>query len=251
MRKTGSIWRTTPTSTWKDVSAPWKKMAGHPPHPPPPARTSPTLARSIGWMKMRRHYRWRNQENRPFRPVRNARGSLQARSSRPAKQVKKFQLHHPENSIPLMKSWLKDTLLRLLAIPGVNRHLVTVSMKPPLVVGHVGMITLSIRSAVRRIRLRRPQEVLISDRSPSWKILAEALTSSPLVMMEAHRKINAGSTKSTRSEMKIKMPCTVLHSLPRHHVLLEMIRAVKHQLPEATELIDVNQLTRLALPHPE
>ena len=54
-----------------------------------------------------------------------------------------------------------------------------------------------------------------------------------------------------QSEMQIKMPCTVLHTLSRHHILMEMIRVVKHQLPEATELIDVNQLTRLALPHLE
>ena len=50
-----------------------------------------------------------------------------------------------------------------------------------------------------------------------------------------------------RSEVQIKMLCTVLHTLPRHHLLMEMVRAVKHQMPEVTELMDVHQLIRLEI----
>ena len=127
-------------------------------------------------------------------------------------------------------------------------------MKLPLVVGQVGMITLGIRSAIRRIRLSPPQsppEAVISDRSPSWRLLAEALEGSPLVTTGAHRKITVGATKLTQSEIPIRMPCTILHGLTRRHLLVEMVRALKHQLPEATELMDVHQLIHLFLPHHE
>ena len=153
MRRTVSTWRTMRTSTWKDASVPCKKMACHPP-PPPPVRTTPALAKVTGWMRIHQHDRWRLQ---PFRSVRNMRRPPQTRSSRPMKQVKKSQRHNPRISILSMKLWLKDTHLRLLAIPGANRHLVTASIKPPLVVGHVGMIRLCIRSAIRRIRLSPPR----------------------------------------------------------------------------------------------
>ena len=127
-------------------------------------------------------------------------------------------------------------------------------MKPPLVIGQVGTIRLVIQSAIRRIRLsppQRPQEVLISDRSPSWKLLAKALEGSPLVTVEALRKIAVGSMRSMRWEIRIKMSCTVLHTLPRHYVLMKMVHAIKHQMPEVTELIDVYQLIHLVLPHLE
>ena len=54
-----------------------------------------------------------------------------------------------------------------------------------------------------------------------------------------------------RSEIRIKISCTVLHTLPRHHLLMEMVRALKHQISEVTELIDIDQLIRLVLPHLE
>lgn len=105
-------------------------------------------------------------------------------------------------------------------------------------------------SPIRLRPFRKPQEVLITDCSPSWKLLAEALKGSPSITTEAHRRIAAGSTRSMRSEIQIKMQCTVLHTLPRHHVIMEMVRAVKHQMLEVTELVDVHQLIRLILPQP-
>ena len=236
MRRTGSICRTIPISTWTHASAPCRKMGCH--HPPSPlVRKSLTSAKSTGWMRIHRYDQWRFQRDQSFRPARNAQGPLQARSIRPAKKVRKTQHRNSRINVLSMRLWLTGTHQRLLAIPGANRHLVTVSMKPPLVVGQVGIIRLSIRSAVRRIRLRpllKPQEVLITDRSPSWELLTEALEGSPSVTMEARQKIAAGGTRSTRSEIQIRMPCTVLHTLPRHHLLMEIVRAIKHQMPEVT-----------------
>ena len=127
-------------------------------------------------------------------------------------------------------------------------------MKLSPIIGQVGMVKLSIRSAIRRIRLSPPQsppEAVISNRSPLWKLLAEALEGSPLATTGAHRKITVAATKLTQSEIPIRMSCTILHGLTRHHLLVEMVRALKHQLPEATELMDVHQLIHLFLPHRE
>ena len=63
------------------------------------------------------------------------------------------------------------------------------------------MIKLSIQSAVRRIRLSQlqsPLETVISDRSPSWRLLAKALEGSLLVMTGVLRKIIVGPTRSTQ-----------------------------------------------------
>ena len=67
-------------------------------------------------------------------------------------------------------------------------------MRLPLVVDQVGMIKLSIWSTIRGIRLSPPQspsEVVISDRSPSWKLLAEAVEGSPLAKIETTCKKEA------------------------------------------------------------
>lgn len=233
------------------ASAPCKKTGCH--HPPPLTDCqSQTSAKSTGWMRIQHYDLWWFQR-KCFRPVRNTQEPLQARSFRPAKKVTKVQPHNSKINVLSMRLWLTGTHQRLLAIPGANRHLVTVSMKPPLVVGQVKIIKLSIRLAIRRIRLspsQKPQEVLITNRSLSWKLLTEALEGSPSVTMEARQKIATGGTRSMRSEVWIKLPCTVLHSLPRHHLLMEMVRAIKHQISEVTELMDVYQLIRLVLPQP-
>lgn len=52
------------------------------------------------------------QSEEPAIPISSeCQGPLQARSFRPAKQVKKFQHLHSKISTPSMKSWLKDILL--------------------------------------------------------------------------------------------------------------------------------------------
>ena len=79
----------------------------------------------------------------------------------------------------------------------------------------------------------------------------EALEGTLLATMGVPQKITVGTTKSTQSEIPIRMPCTILHSLPHNHLLVEMVRALKHQLLEATELMDVHQLIHLFLPHRE
>ena len=105
------------------------------------------------------------------------------------------------------------------------------------------MVKLSIRSAIRRISLSPPQsppKAIISDRSPSWRLLVETLEGSLLAMMGARRKIIVGATRLMQSEIPIKMSCTILHGLSRHHLLVKMVRALKDHLPDANELMDID-----------